>query len=164
MHRLCLWNHRDRQVALRYGGHPQYKELDRFGPVSFWPWIISAPSWFSLCCYTTPPPPPPPHSGHPQYKELDRFGPVSFWPWVISVLCWFSLCCYTPTPHPPPSSPQIVFVGLWGVFCSDVRLSIRTVLVFQYFEKAVMELYKIWQTHWYPQDEHSYWKIRAKGQ
>ena len=36
----------------------------------------------------------------------------------------------------------------------SVRLSIRNVLIFQYLEKAMPEFHRIWQTHWYPQDEH----------
>ena len=51
---------------------------------------------------------------------------------------------------------QTVFVGGWEggrdtVFTLSVCL---TVLVFQYLEKAMTEFHKIWQTHWYPQDEH----------
>ena len=61
-----------------------------------------------------------------------------------------------------------MFVGGGGVIlfshCLSIRLSIRDILVFQYFEKEMTEFHKIWQTYWYPQDEHYYRKIRARGQ
>ena len=55
-------------------------------------------------------------------------------------------------------SLQTVIEG-GGVYCFHVvlpyvRLSVCDILVFQYLEKAMTEFHKIWQTHWYPQDEH----------
>ena len=37
---------------------------------------------------------------------------------------------------------------------TSISPSLHDVSVFQYLEKALMELDKIWQMHWYPQDEH----------
>ena len=57
--------------------------------------------------------------------------------------CFFFLNSYHYTPHK---------LCLWGY--TVFTLSVRDVLVFQHLEKAITEFHKIWQTHWYPQDEH----------
>ena len=61
-------------------------------------------------------------------------------------------------PHPSPPTQTVFAGGGVGVYYFQVRPlvrpSIHNVLVFQYLEKEMAEFHKIWQTHWYPQDEH----------
>ena len=53
-------------------------------------------------------------------------------------------------------TPCLLWLGGGGILfsCLSIRLSVHKVLVFHYLEKAMTAFHTIWQSYWYPQDEH----------
>ena len=61
----------------------------------------------------------------------------------------------------PPANPVCGGGVILFSHCPFINLSIHNILVLQYLEKAMTEFHKIWETHWYPQDEHLW--LKNKG-